>query len=237
MLTSMASRKSGTNPLKTFRAVLEPDGTALNWTVARLPFDVEKTWPVRRGNRVRGQIAGYAFRTSLFPYSRGKGKVLLVNKKMQKAAGAGVGSVVEISLEPDLEERETPMPPELATAMKEDRRLRKWFGTLGEYTQRTICALVDEAKSPESRRQRADQLVERMLLTLEGELEPPPILRAAFQRQPQARVAWFGLTDAQRRGHLLGIFYYRTPDAQERRAAKAIEEALAISKRKAAKAK
>jgi hypothetical protein len=39
---------------KSFTAVLELDGTALRWVVARVPFDVVKTWPVRRGRRVRG---------------------------------------------------------------------------------------------------------------------------------------------------------------------------------------
>jgi hypothetical protein len=32
---------------KSLTAMLEPDGTDLNWTVARIPFDVTKAWPVR----------------------------------------------------------------------------------------------------------------------------------------------------------------------------------------------
>ena len=41
---------------KSFTAVLEPDGTALKWTIARIPFDVAKVWPGRKGRRVRGEI-------------------------------------------------------------------------------------------------------------------------------------------------------------------------------------
>jgi hypothetical protein len=34
------------------------------------------------------------------------------------------------------------------------------------------------------------------------------------------------MTPVQRRGHLLGIFYYQSPEARERRAQKAVDEAL-----------
>ena len=71
------------------------------------------------------------------------------------------------------------------------------------------------------------------MLTMEGEHDPPPVLRAAFLRNPAARDAWLALTPTQRRNHLLGIFYYETADARERRAAKAIEDALRAAKRKA----
>ena len=96
---------------KTFTALLEPDGTQLRWVIARVPFDIAKAWPERRGRRVRGEIEGFAFRTSLFPDPRGKGQILLVNKQMQAGARARVGSKVRICMEPDLEERPTPMPP------------------------------------------------------------------------------------------------------------------------------
>jgi hypothetical protein len=36
----------------------------------------------------------------------------------------------------------------------------------------------------------------------------------------------------QRRGHLLGIFYYKEGEAREKRAAKAVEEALRVGKKK-----
>ena len=114
---------------------------------------------------------------------------------MQAAAKATAGSEVRIKLEPDLEERLAVMPPELAHAMKGDRRLRKWFDGLSEYTRRTIGAMVAEAKSSESREMRAEQMAERLLLTMEGELETPPVLKLAFQRQPLAEAGWKAMTD------------------------------------------
>jgi uncharacterized protein YdeI (YjbR/CyaY-like superfamily) len=221
--------------IKSFTAVLEPLQTGLGWVIARIPFDVAKAWPMRNRLRVRGEIMpansnteGFPFRTSLFANSAGGGHFLLVNKKMQAAAQARVGSKVRICLEPDLEERAAVIPSELANALKGDRRLRKWFDGLSYSMRKDIGAWVNEPKGAATRRQRAERMAERLLLTLEGETELPPILHAAFLRQPQARKGWDAMTPVQRRGHLLGIFYYQSIEARERRAAKAVEEALRV---------
>ena len=216
---------------KSFTAVLEPLRTALGWVIARVPFDVSKAWPVRRGLRVRGEINGFAFRTSLFAYTGGGGHFLLVNKKMQAGAGATVGSRVRIRLEPDMEERVAVVSEELALAMKGDRRLRKWFDQLSYSMRREIGEWATEPKSAEGRRKRAEAIAERLLLTLEGEIELPPILKAAFLRQPLARKGWEAMTAVQRRNQLLAIFYYQSPEARERRAAKVIDEALQAAKK------
>jgi uncharacterized protein YdeI (YjbR/CyaY-like superfamily) len=218
---------------KTFTAVLEPLQNGLGWVVARIPFDVAKTWPVRKGVRVRGEIAGFVFRSALLGDGSG-GNFLLVNKKMQAAAKASIGSKVKIRLEPDLEERPAEIPPELAKALKGDRRLRKWFDGLNYYTRRTIGALVIEAKAGETRQQRAEKMAEWLLMAMEGELDPkdpPPILKAAFQRQPLAREGWEAMSVVRRRKHLLGIFHYQSAESRERRAAQAVEDALRFARK------
>jgi uncharacterized protein YdeI (YjbR/CyaY-like superfamily) len=204
--------------------------------VARIPFDIAKTWPVRRGNRVRGEIAGFIFRSSLMAFAGGGGHFLLVNKKMQAAAKAVVGSRIRIRLEPDLEERVAVIPDELAKALKEDKRLRKWFDGLNDYTRRVICALVSEARNAETREKQAARMAEWLLQTLEGEIDPPPILKVAFKRQPQARVGWDRMTPARRRNHLLGIFHLQSGEARERRAARAVEDALRVARKESPRA-
>jgi uncharacterized protein YdeI (YjbR/CyaY-like superfamily) len=211
---------------KPFTAVLEPDGTALKWTIARVPFDVAKAWPVRKGRRVRGEIEGFAFRTTLFPRPGGGGHYLLVNKKMQAGGRVRAGEKARIWLEPDLDEREILLPEELKRELNSDRGLRKWFNGLSDSMRREIGKWTDEPKTPASRQKRAEKMAERLMQAMEGEQEPPPILKAIFQRQPRAREAWFAQTPTQRRHHLLGIFYYETAEGRERRAAKAIEEAM-----------
>jgi len=214
--------------------VLEPDGTRLKWVIARVPFDVAKVWPERRGLRVLGEIEGFPFRTTLIAGLCGQGTVLVVNKQMREAAKAQVGSLVRIRLEPDLEERAVVIPAEFQRALKGDRRLPKWFGRLSPSMRREVGAWVGEPKTTAARELRAEHMAERLLHALEGETETPPILQAAFLRQPLARQGWEAMTPAQRRNHLLGIFYYQTVEARERRAARAVEEALRRARRAAA---
>ncbi len=211
-----------------FRAVLEPDGTNLRWTVAKVPFDPAKVWPTRQGMRVKGTINGFAFRTSLFG-SKSDGYVLLVNKVMQKAGGVQTGDMAEITLEPDLAERPAEVPPELAGYMKRDRSLARFFTELSPSARRDICQTVSEPKSAESRKRRAQQAAERMLLAMEGETILPPLLQVAFRRAPRAQQGWLAMTPTQRRSHLLGIFYYQSPEARNRRAQKCVEDALRIA--------
>jgi len=215
---------------KTFTALLERDGTRLNWVIARIPFDPAKAWPERKGMRVRGEIEGFAFRTSLFS-GPPKGHCLMVNKQMLAATGKVIGSRVRIWLEPDLEQRVAEVPREMVEALKPDRKLREWLGRLSYSNRKEIASWVTQPKSAEARRKRAEQMAERLLLTMEGEKDPPPVLRLAFQRLPEARRGWEAMTPVQRRRHLLGIHYYRTPEAIERRAAKAVEEALRVARR------
>lgn len=173
-----------TTAAKKFTATLEPDGTQLRWIIARVPFDIAKAWPHLNRRRVRGDIEGFEFRTSLFPNPHGTGHILLVNKKMQAAAKARPGSKVRITLQPDLKERPTFIPPELAAELKSDRKLRSFFDALSPSMRREIGKWADEPKSPETRRKRAEKLAERLFLAMEGEKAPPPILRVAFSVSP-----------------------------------------------------
>ena len=216
---------------QTFRAVLERTGDALHWVIARVPFDPAEVWPVRKGRRVRGEINGFAFRTALFPEAGGKKHVLLVNKKMQAGACARAGEIVQIRLEPDLEEREAIVPAELAKALKADRGLRRFFEAMKPSMRRDIGRYVGEPKSAASRTKRAEEVAEWFLLAMEGERETPPILRVAFQRQPAARAGWEAMSPLRRRNHLLSIFHYKTAEAREKRTRAAIEDALKLAKR------
>jgi uncharacterized protein YdeI (YjbR/CyaY-like superfamily) len=216
---------------KKFRGLLEPDNTNLKWVIVKLPFDPAKTWPVRNRLRVRGTINDFAFRTSLFGSPQG-GHYLPVNKVMQKGGAVAVGGMAEIALEADLEERTTTVPSELAKLLKQHGSLRKWYERLSPSARDNIARNINGPKSPDARTRRAEQTVERMMLAMEGERELPPILQLEFTRRPQARAGWEAMTAVQRRGHLLGIFYYQSPEAREKRARKAVDEALKAAKTK-----
>ena len=222
--------------VKTFKATLERDGTALGWTIVRVPRAVTDGWEAGNRFRVKGEISreggeGFAFRTSLFPTGKGDFTVL-VNKRMQAAAGVAPGSVAIFRLEPDTEEREVAIPAELKQALSGEPSLRRWYDRLPYAIRKYITDIVTQPKSADARVRRADAMAEQLLAMQEGERETPPILEAAFVRAPLARRGWELMTPAQRRGHLWGIFYYRSPEARQRRTDKAVEDAIRIAKAK-----
>jgi len=217
---------------KSFRAPLEATGTSLRWVVVRVPIDLKKAWPMWKSRRVFGEINGFAFKTALIPATKGQGHVLIVNKKMQAGARVRAGERALIKLTPDLGELVIDLPPEFAKILKSDRALKEWFEAISPSMRKGLVNLIADAKSSETRQKRAEAMAESLMIAMEGEVEPPPILRAAFQRQPEARRGWDMMTATQRRNHLLGIFYSQTVDGRERRAAKAIENCVAVARRR-----
>jgi uncharacterized protein YdeI (YjbR/CyaY-like superfamily) len=209
---------------KHFRAVLEPAGNSLGWVIARVPFDIDKAWKKLIRLRVTVEVGGEVFRTSLFADSVHGGYFVLVNKKMQQAAGAKVGAMIDLTVAPDLEEREAELPPEFAKILKREKALAKWFDKLSDSTRFEIAKWLDGVKGSEARQRRAEQTAERLLLTMEGEKFLPPILDVAFRANPAARRGWDAMTPTQRRGHLLGVFHYQSPESREKRVGKLIED-------------
>jgi uncharacterized protein YdeI (YjbR/CyaY-like superfamily) len=214
-----------------FRATLERIQSRLGWTIIRIPFDVGKVWGTRGQLRVKGEINGFAFRTSLFP-ARGGGHILLVNKNMQNGGDARQGMAAQFRLEPDREKRIAVVPAELKRFFQEDAYLRRWFEKLSHSTRSEIGKWIIQVKSPEARIRRAEQMAERLLAVMEAEQELPPVLRLAFARDPRAFEGWKQMSPSYRRGHLFGIFYYRTPEAQARRIEKVLQDASAFAERK-----
>ena len=209
---------------KSFRATLEKDTRSLGWTVARVPFDPAAAWKQMVRLRVRGDINGFAFRTSLFPDARG-GFYLLVNRAMQQGAAVSLGDTAAFRLAPDLDPREAELPDELAVLLDQEHGLRSWYNSLTEYMRREIGKWINDIKSDEARLRRAEQMAERLLATMEGERELPPAIAAAFRARPKARAGWAKMTPTQRRGELMAVFYYRTVDARERRIEKLCDAA------------
>jgi uncharacterized protein YdeI (YjbR/CyaY-like superfamily) len=216
---------------KMFRARLEQYTGRFSCTVARLPFDATRTWPEMRLKRVRGSINGFAFRSFLLADEEGEHRLLMVYKFMARAVRGRVGDLVKIELEPDLEVPEAEIPEEFTRILKAEPDLRKWFNRLTKSDKRSVGYFVGQGKSAATREKRAEQMAEQMMLTMEGEIEPPPLLKVAFQRQPLAREGWRLMTANQRRRHLMSIYYYRTPEGREKRARAVIDEAIARAKK------
>lgn len=217
---------------QSFRAVLEHGDRSLGWTVAHLPFDPKAVWPAMVRLRVCGVMQGpvgeVSFRTSLFPHAAEHGRsgfYLLVNRAMQQGSGTVLGMEAEFRVEPDLQERPAELPEELDALLDEAEGLRAWYGSMTEYTRREIGKWIGGVKGEESRLRRAEQMAERLLSTMEAEVELPPMVERAFRARPKARLGWERMTSTQRRGELFAVFYYRTPESQEKRLTKLVEAA------------
>lgn len=219
---------------KSFRAELERTKSSLNWVIVRMPFDVAKVWGSRGRLRVRGEINGFPFRTALFPTKEGV-HFLLINRNMQAGSGARFGSTASFRVEPDTEKRPIVIPPDLQRYFDEERDLKRWYNKLNESARRDIGRWITDVKSKDAQARRAEQIAERMMATMEAELDLPPAIRTALTRDPRAMEGWKMMSETRRRGHLMGIFYYRQPAAQAKRLAKAVQEAFQVAEKAAKK--
>jgi|SRR5580658_833941 uncharacterized protein YdeI (YjbR/CyaY-like superfamily) len=234
-----ASNAKSAPAAKRFEARLERMRSRLNWVVIHVPFDAAQAWGLRGQIKVKGEINEFSFRTSLFPTREGR-HILLVNKRMQKGARAVEGSIARFQLELDNEERVVTIPDELKRILSqgprnEVRALRRWYDELNHSTRADIAKWITEPKSGAARERRAEQIADRLLAVMEAERELPPILQVAFARRPRAREGWDSMSASRRRGHLFGIFYYRTPDAQARRIDKMLDDAAAVAEKMCSK--
>jgi uncharacterized protein YdeI (YjbR/CyaY-like superfamily) len=216
---------------KTFQAVLEKSANNLGWTIIRVPLDVAKIWGVRGQLRVKGEINGFPFQTSLFPTGKGY-HTLLVNKKMQRGAGVREGMKATFRLEPDLAKRTVAPPKEWVQVLDESKRLRNYYKSLSYSRQHEIARNIAECKQAATRQRRAQQLAEHLMQAMEAERELPPLIERALAHNPQARRGWQLMPSGHRRSHLLGIFYYRNPESRARRLEKAMQEMVVYAERR-----
>jgi uncharacterized protein YdeI (YjbR/CyaY-like superfamily) len=219
---------------KTFDATLERTPNNLGWTIIRVPFDVAKVWGKRGQLRVSGEINGFAFRTALFPTRVGR-HMMLVNKKMQKGANVRVGVKARFRLEPDTAPRPVVLPQELLALLRQSKALTKLYESFNPSTRRDIARWIGDAKSSDARQRRAEQLAERLMETMEAERELPPLIERSLAQNPLAREGWNLMPPRLRRGHLLGIFGYRSPESRARRLEKAVQEMVQYAEKRAGK--
>jgi uncharacterized protein YdeI (YjbR/CyaY-like superfamily) len=237
---------------KRFQATLESIGAGPVRTVAYIPFEPAEAWPdtalLRGILHVQGTIRpaskaangaaktadGSPFRNAMIGKWQGR-HLLVVNQKMQKGGKVAAGNLAEFVIEPELDQDKATVPPELAKLFKAERDVKKFYESFNFSTRKYICNIIAEPKSAEARVRRAEQWVERLMLVMEGEEFPPPILQIAFRRQPLARQGWDAMTANQRRLTLLGISMCKSPEAQAKRVEYALEDAMKAANRTARK--
>lgn len=225
-----AARATPKAQIQIFQATLERLRSRLQWVVVYMSFDAAEVWGLRGQIKVKGEINGFPFRSSLFPTREGR-HFLLVNKRMQQGANTREGKLASIRIERDLEKRVAKTPAALNAILKQEASLLRWYQNLNYSTRAEIAKWIEEPKSLEARTRRAEQMAERLFAVMDAEKELPPVLQLALTRDPRARHGWDAMPPARQRGHLFGIFYYRTPEAQSRRIAKMVDDARALAEK------
>jgi uncharacterized protein YdeI (YjbR/CyaY-like superfamily) len=213
--------------VKSFNATLERTPDRLRWVIARLPFDAAKTWGKRGQLRIKGEINGFAFSSTLFPAGDGT-HFLIVNKKLLSGGKTAAGMTARFRLQPDTTPRITVSPPaELLHELGQSKRLLRFSESLSPSRRHEIAKWIAQCKTSDARKRRSQQLAEWLMETMEAERELPPIMQLAFRQNPKAIEKWERMSPSHRRAHLLSIFHYREPAARARRVAKCVEEMMA----------
>ena len=217
---------------KKFTAPIKHEASALGWKIVDIPFDVKKAFG--KGGRVpvAGTVNGFAFRSSLFP-RKDAPHFLMLNKQMQKGAGVSeVGEVVKVELELDTKGRTVSTPKLLKDAFAGDDDLLRYFEALSYSMRKWMSEYITNAKTPATKKRHAEELAEHLLEMMEGEHTPPPILQAEFTRNPKAKKGWDLMPPSHKRGHLWGIFYYKSPEAREKRLQKAVKQMVEYAEKR-----
>ncbi|MFQ5700514.1 MAG: YdeI/OmpD-associated family protein [Acidobacteriota bacterium] len=143
---------------KTFKAKLVGRGPKGAWTFLTVPFSVEKTWGTRARLSVKGTINGKPFRNSLMPEGDGTHS-MMVNKTLQKAAGAGAGETVRVTIEPDKAPRRVAVPAGLEAALAKNRKASDFFAGLSYSAKKAYTDWIAGAKKEETRERRIARAV------------------------------------------------------------------------------
>jgi uncharacterized protein YdeI (YjbR/CyaY-like superfamily) len=104
--------------------------------------------------------------------------------------------------------------PALARELRQSKRLQKFFDSLPESSRHQIDREVREVKKEDTRLRRAQHAAEYLMEAMEAELDPPPLMKAAFRRNAQARHGWELMPQPLRRQYLIFIFRGRYPETR-----------------------
>ena len=141
-----------------YRATIQLGGK----TATGIPVPEKIVAGLGGGNRppVRATIAGYTYQTTI---ARMRGQFMFpVSAAVREKAGVQAGDEVELEL--DTTPREVSLPPELAKALKADRKAREAFEKLSYTNQKRHALAVEEAKSDDTKRRRLAKILDELRL-------------------------------------------------------------------------
>lgn len=145
-------------PTQRIRALLEQNGkTAVGFAV---PEDVVTALGKGKRPPVRVTINGYTYRSTVAPLG---GRYLIgVSAENRAAAGVAGGETHDIELELDDAPREVALPADFSAALDAEPAARRTFDALSPSNKGYHVALLEGAKSEETRARRLEKSIGAM---------------------------------------------------------------------------
>ena len=143
---------------KTLKATIQNAGGGGGFV--EVPFDVEEVFGSKRP-RVRALIEGVPYR-GLLVRMGGPNHMLIILKGIREQIGKTFGDEIQITVEPDLEERVIEIPRDLMKELKKDKEAKAFFDKLSYTHRKEYVNWVTEAKKEETRQSRIIKTIEML---------------------------------------------------------------------------
>jgi hypothetical protein len=128
---------------------------------AVFPFDGRAEFGKRSAVRVICTIEGYQFKCSLLPMGDGT-HAIYVRKAIRNRIRKDIGDEVHLIIEPDLSPRVIEIPEDFQWLLDDDPELKQKFEKLSFSVREFTINYINEARLPETRARRIEQLIERI---------------------------------------------------------------------------
>jgi bacteriocin resistance YdeI/OmpD-like protein/uncharacterized protein DUF1905 len=142
----------------TFTATIQNAGGGGGFV--EVPFDVEGVFGSKRP-RVKALIEGVPYR-GLLVRMGGPGHMLIVLKGIREQIGKTFGDEIQVTVEPDLEERVIEIPNDLMKELKKDKEAKAFFDKLSYTHRKEYVRWVEEGKKEETRQSRIVKTIEML---------------------------------------------------------------------------
>jgi hypothetical protein len=140
----------------TFTATIQNPGGG--GAFVEVPFDVEAAFGSKRP-RVKALIEGVPYRGTLTRMGA-ECHILGIRKEIREQLGKTFGNEIQVTVEPDLEERVIEIPKDLLKELKKDKEVQAFFDKLSYTHRKEYVTWVMEAKREETRQNRIVKTIE-----------------------------------------------------------------------------
>jgi bacteriocin resistance YdeI/OmpD-like protein/uncharacterized protein DUF1905 len=141
-----------------FTAVIQNAGGG--GAFVEVPFNVEEAFGAKKP-KVKALIEGVPYR-GLLVRMGSEHHLLIILKGIREQIGKTFGDEIQVTVEPDLEERVIEIPKDLIKELKKDKEAKAFFDKLSYTHRKEYVNWVTEAKKEETRQNRIIKTIEML---------------------------------------------------------------------------